>query len=64
VGCFVGGSFGDPQFGAGLMGTLFTLAAGTIVDRFSHLPVFIAAGVIPLVAMAGVSILIRAARVA
>ncbi len=41
-------------FGAALMGTLFTLPAGAIVDRFSYLSVFIAAGVIPLLALAGV----------
>jgi ACS family hexuronate transporter-like MFS transporter len=47
-------------FAAGVMGSLFTFAAGAIVDRYSYLPVFIAAGVIPLLATAAVLILIRA----
>ena len=47
-------------FAAGLMGSLFTFAAGAIVDRYSYLPVFIAAGVIPLLATAAVLILIAA----
>jgi len=45
---------------AGVMGTMFTLAAGLIVDRLSYFPVFIAAGVIPLIATAAVVILLRA----
>jgi ACS family hexuronate transporter-like MFS transporter len=51
-------------FGAGVMGTLFTLAAGVIVDRFSYFPVFIAAGVTPLIATAAVLILLRAPQAA
>jgi ACS family hexuronate transporter-like MFS transporter len=47
-------------FCSGLTATLFTLAAGVIVDRFSYLPVFVAGGIIPLFATAGILILIRA----
>jgi ACS family hexuronate transporter-like MFS transporter len=50
-------------FAAGVMGALFTFAAGTIVDKYSYLPVFIAAGVIPLLATAAVLTLIRAPQV-
>jgi hypothetical protein len=52
------------RFGVTGMATLFTLAARAIFDRFSYLPVLIAAGVIPLLALAGVLIVIRASRVA
>jgi MFS transporter, ACS family, hexuronate transporter len=45
---------------AGLLGALFTLAAGVIVDRSSYLPVFVAAGVIPVLATAAVLILVHA----
>jgi ACS family hexuronate transporter-like MFS transporter len=45
---------------AGVAGTMFTLAAGVVVDRFSYFPVFIAAGVIPLIATAATVILLRA----
>jgi ACS family hexuronate transporter-like MFS transporter len=45
---------------AGLLGALFTLAAGVIVDRSSYLPVFVAAGVIPLLATAAILILVHA----
>jgi ACS family hexuronate transporter-like MFS transporter len=45
---------------AGVMGTGFTLAAGAVVDRFSYFPVFVAAGVMPLIATAAVVILLRA----
>ncbi len=44
---------------AGLAGTLFTLAVGVLVDRFSYFPAFLAAGLIPLLATACVLILIR-----
>jgi len=36
--------------GAALGGMLFTLIIGAVVDRFSYLPIFIAAGILPLVA--------------
>jgi ACS family hexuronate transporter-like MFS transporter len=46
-------------FAAGVVGSLFTFAAGAIVDKYSYVPVFIAAGLIPLLATAAVLILIR-----
>jgi MFS transporter, ACS family, aldohexuronate transporter len=46
--------------GAGLVSTLFTLAVGVIVDKFSYLPAFVAAGLVPLLATASVLLLIRA----
>jgi ACS family hexuronate transporter-like MFS transporter len=36
--------------GAALGGMIFTLIIGAVVDRFSYVPVFIAAGVMPLIA--------------
>ena len=36
--------------GAALGGMIFTLLTGFVVDRFSYVPVFVAAGVMPLVA--------------
>lgn len=50
--------------GAGLAGTLFTLAVGVMVERFSYLPAFFAAGLVPLLATAAVLILIREPRAA
>ena len=47
-------------FAAGVMGSLFTFGAGAIVDKYSYLPAFIAAGVVPLLATAAVLTLIRA----
>ena len=38
--------------GAAFGGMIFTLLIGAVIDRFSYLPVFIAAGVMPLVAAA------------
>jgi len=37
--------------GAALGGMLFTLVIGKVVDHFSYVPVFVAAGVMPLVAL-------------
>jgi len=37
--------------GAALGGMLFTLMIGKVVDHFSYLPVFLAAGLLPLVAL-------------
>jgi len=49
--------------GAGLAGTLFTLAVGFLVDRFhSYFLAFLAAGLVPLLATTAVLILIRAPR--
>ena len=44
---------------AGLVGTLFTLAVGILVDRFSYGPAFLIAGLMPLFATACVLILVR-----
>ncbi|MGD0920241.1 MAG: MFS transporter [Terriglobia bacterium] len=49
---------------AGLAGTLFTLAVGWLVDKFSYYPAFVAAATIPLLATASVLILIRAPQTA
>ncbi|HEV2382333.1 MAG TPA: MFS transporter [Terriglobia bacterium] len=45
-------------FGAGLVGTLFTLAVGKLVDKFSYFPAFFAAATLPLLATAAVLILL------
>jgi ACS family hexuronate transporter-like MFS transporter len=45
---------------AGLVGALFTYAVGITVDRFSYVPAFWAAGLLPLAATASVFLLIRA----
>jgi ACS family hexuronate transporter-like MFS transporter len=45
---------------AGLVGALFTIAAGILVDRFSYGPAFLIAGLMPLFATAGMLILVRA----
>jgi ACS family hexuronate transporter-like MFS transporter len=44
---------------AGLAGTVFTLAVGVLVDRYSYRPAFIAAGLLPLFATASVLLLVR-----
>jgi ACS family hexuronate transporter-like MFS transporter len=44
--------------GAGLGGIAFTWVIGTVVDKFSYQPVFVAAGVMPLVVLLLVQILI------
>lgn len=41
--------------GAALGGMIFTLLIGMIVDRFSYLPVFIAAGTMPLIAACSIA---------
>ncbi len=46
-------------FAAGLAGTLFTLVVGVLVDRFSYVPAFAAAGALPLLGTASVLLLIR-----
>ena len=47
---------------AGLAGTVFTVAVGVLVDRFSYAPAFLAAGLMPLFATASLFLLIRAPR--
>lgn len=49
---------------AGLAGAGFTYAVGRTVDRFSYLPAFVAAGLLPLLATAAVFLLIRPIPVA
>jgi ACS family hexuronate transporter-like MFS transporter len=44
---------------AGLVGAAFTLSVGIIVDRFSYRPVFLVAGIMPVVATVCVLLLIR-----
>jgi ACS family hexuronate transporter-like MFS transporter len=44
--------------GDGTMGMITMLATGIVVDHFSYLPVFIAAGVLPLLALAALFILV------
>ena len=48
--------------GAGLGGILFTWAIGVVVDRFSYQPIFVAAGLLPLLAMLTVQCLIPEVR--
>lgn len=48
---------------AGLASTVFTILIGNVVDRFSYGPVFIAAGLLPVVATLSVVALIRPPRV-
>ena len=47
---------------AGLVGAVFTVAVGILVDRFSYGPAFLVAGLMPLFATASILILIRAPR--
>ena len=45
---------------AGLVGAVFTLAVGVLVDHFSYGPAFLVAGLLPLVATACLLLLVRA----
>jgi ACS family hexuronate transporter-like MFS transporter len=45
---------------AGLVGAVFTIAVGILVDRFSYAPAFLVAGLMPLVATASLFLLVRA----
>jgi ACS family hexuronate transporter-like MFS transporter len=45
---------------AGLVGSVFTIAVGILVDRFSYGPAFLIAGLLPLLATACLLLLIRA----
>ncbi len=58
----VGSVTGLSGLAAGLAGTLFTLLVGTLVDRFSYFPAFVAAATAPLLATVSVVILIRHTR--
>jgi len=44
--------------GAGIVGVGFTMAVGVLVDRFSYVPAFLAAGLIPLLATLSILVLI------
>jgi hypothetical protein len=46
--------------GAGLAGTLFTMAVGPLLDKYSYTPAFIAAALLPLLATAAVWFLVSA----
>ena len=45
---------------AGLVGAVFTMAVGILVDRFSYAPAFLVAGLLPLFATACLLFLVRA----
>jgi ACS family hexuronate transporter-like MFS transporter len=45
---------------AGLVGVIFTMAVGILVDRFSYGPAFLVAGLLPLFATACLLLLVRA----
>jgi ACS family hexuronate transporter-like MFS transporter len=42
--------YGIAGTAAGIGGMIFTLLTGVVVDRFSYLPIFIAAGILPIIA--------------
>jgi len=46
-------------FGAGIVSTVFTILIGHIVDRFSYIPAFIAAGTLPIAATVAILLLFR-----
>jgi MFS transporter, ACS family, hexuronate transporter len=48
---------------AGLVGAVFTIAVGILVDRFSYAPAFLVAGLMPLFATAFLFLLIRQPKV-
>ena len=48
---------------AGLVGAVFTMAVGILVDRFSYGPAFLVAGLMPLFATPSILLLIRAPRI-
>jgi ACS family hexuronate transporter-like MFS transporter len=47
---------------AGLVGTLFTIAVGILVDRYSYRLAFLATGLMPLFATASILLLVRSPR--
>jgi ACS family hexuronate transporter-like MFS transporter len=55
----VGSVTGLSGLGAGAVSTVFTLLIGALVDRFSYVPAFIVAGIMPLLATASILVLIR-----
>lgn len=50
---------GATGIGEGLMNMILMLATGVVVDRFSYLPVFIAAGLMPAMGVAALFLLIQ-----
>jgi MFS transporter, ACS family, hexuronate transporter len=44
---------------AGLLSAAFTMLVGTLVDRFSYAPAFVAAGILPILATVALVLLIR-----
>jgi len=50
--------YGVTGTAAGLSGMAFTLVTGKVVDRFSYLPIFVAAGILPILAALAVWIVI------
>ena len=48
--------------GDGFMSMIMMLATGVVVDRYSYLPVFIAAGVMPLIALTSLLVLVGKVR--
>ncbi|MDQ6676713.1 MAG: MFS transporter, partial [Acidobacteriota bacterium] len=55
----VGSVTGLSGLGAGAVSTVFTLLIGALVDRFSYVPAFVAAGTMPLLATLSILLLIR-----
>jgi ACS family hexuronate transporter-like MFS transporter len=60
----VGSVTGLSGLGAGAVSTVFTLLIGALVDRFSYVPAFIVAGVMPLLATVSILVLIRTDKAA
>jgi len=50
-------------FAAGLVGAVFTIAVGILVDRFSYGPAFLVAVLMPLFATASILLLVHAPRI-
>src|SRR5262249_40939175 len=48
--------------GEGVMNMVLTLVTGVVVDRFSFAPVFVGAGVMPLVSVAAMFLFVRQVR--
>jgi ACS family hexuronate transporter-like MFS transporter len=48
--------------GDGFMSMIMMLATGVVVDRYSYLPVFIAAGVMPVIALTSLLVLVGKVR--
>jgi ACS family hexuronate transporter-like MFS transporter len=44
---------------AGMVGAVFTMAVGMLVDRYSYGPAFVVAGLMPLFATASLVLLVR-----